>query len=752
MFVEFVIQNQLFSYSLENFAQILDVSCEGACVFTDRWRLDELAYGIPSNGPYQTNPPSIEDVILSFRIDQEGQVRRIRHEEEIGVHDYQILTREIIPTLKPLEEIIRENVFCLGGVISDHCPILLKNCHRDSGPRPFRIFDFWANYDDFDELVLSSWCAGTFYGTDDIKLKNKIKSLKAERLINTQKSESLKRQLVEWDQKAESGKLSAIDVENRDEVIIELHKMDQEERDAMKQKSCIKWAIEGDENSRFFHALLKCKGRKKLVNGLICDGVLTDDPTVIKEAIYNHFCNRFKEPRVDRPKFIHESDALLLESSISMEELKRAVDDCSGSKAPGPDGLNFNFRKRYWEILRVDFHKCFAYFEATGRLSRGVNPSFITLVPKIKDTIEISDFRPISLIGCVYKVISKVLASHLAKVINKIISPNQTAFIAGWQILDDALIANEIVNFASKSNLKLLLFKVDFEKAFDSVNWGFLIDIIKQIGFGHKWCLWIIGCLKSASISILVNGSLTKEFQMERGLRQGDPLSPFLFIIVAEALQISILEACGRGIFAGLSLANDGANLSLLQYADDTLFFGLPVGKIMYKKESWSEVLDRFSSRLSSWKSRMLSIGGRLTLSKAVLKSLPLYYLSLFRAPSRANGGGDSTMKKILFGVRLSPVFTAMTMALIWVLVWGIEKVFRKVLWAWRSNPRGRALDEINNLSQLIGSLVLYPGYMDRWIWDLDPGGVFTINKLSKLVDSTILGPNVMMVNVDWNS
>ncbi|GKC52148.1 hypothetical protein Tco_1074893 [Tanacetum coccineum] len=114
MFVEFVIQNHLFFYSLENFVKILDVPYEGACVFTDRWRLDELAYGIPSDGPYQTNPPSGEDIILSIRIDREGQVRHIRHEEGIDVHDYQILSREIIPTLRPLEEIIQENVFCLG--------------------------------------------------------------------------------------------------------------------------------------------------------------------------------------------------------------------------------------------------------------------------------------------------------------------------------------------------------------------------------------------------------------------------------------------------------------------------------------------------------------------------------------------------------------------------------------------------------------------------------------------------------------
>ncbi|GJR06881.1 putative ribonuclease H-like domain-containing protein [Tanacetum coccineum] len=113
MFVEFVIQNQLFSYSLEKFAQILNIPC--ACVFTDRWRLDELAYGIPSDGPYRTNPPSIEDIILSIRIDREDQFRRIHHEEEIDVLEYQILTREIVSTLKPLEEIIRDNIFCLGS-------------------------------------------------------------------------------------------------------------------------------------------------------------------------------------------------------------------------------------------------------------------------------------------------------------------------------------------------------------------------------------------------------------------------------------------------------------------------------------------------------------------------------------------------------------------------------------------------------------------------------------------------------------
>ncbi|GKE44018.1 hypothetical protein Tco_1471302, partial [Tanacetum coccineum] len=124
MFIEFVIQNQFFSYSLEDFAQILDIPYEGACVFTDKWSHDELAYGVPLDGPYQTNPPSPDDIISTIRIDREGQVRRIRHEEEIDVREYQILTREILPTLKPLEEIIWENVFSLGGN-QDHVPACL---------------------------------------------------------------------------------------------------------------------------------------------------------------------------------------------------------------------------------------------------------------------------------------------------------------------------------------------------------------------------------------------------------------------------------------------------------------------------------------------------------------------------------------------------------------------------------------------------------------------------------------------------
>ncbi|GJT64440.1 hypothetical protein Tco_1015920 [Tanacetum coccineum] len=158
MFVEFGIQNQYFSLCLEDFAQILRIPCEGACVFSDRWSLDELLYGALLEGPYQTNLPSPDDIISYVREDREGQVTRILHQEEIEVQNYQILTRKIVSTLKPLEEIIRENVFCLGGN-RDHVPTCLcymLYCVANS--EKFNLAYFMAKrMDEYPELKNESY-------------------------------------------------------------------------------------------------------------------------------------------------------------------------------------------------------------------------------------------------------------------------------------------------------------------------------------------------------------------------------------------------------------------------------------------------------------------------------------------------------------------------------------------------------------------------------------------------------------------
>lgn len=185
-------------------------------------------------------------------------------------------------------------------------------------------------------------------------------------------------------------------------------------------------------------------------------------------------------------------------------------------------------------------------------IPRGCNSSFVTLIAKVDDPIFISDFRPISLIGCQYKIIAKILANRLALVISSVVGDSQMAFIKGRQIIDGPLMVNEIIAWAKKHKKRLLLFKVDFEKAFDTLSWAFLNSIMSQMGFSSKWLNWINSCLSSAYASVLINGSPSKEFKVERGLRQGDPLSPFLFILAIEALNIVFLEAKDKNIYKGI--------------------------------------------------------------------------------------------------------------------------------------------------------------------------------------------------------
>ncbi|GKB28028.1 RNA-directed DNA polymerase, eukaryota, reverse transcriptase zinc-binding domain protein [Tanacetum coccineum] len=171
----------------------------------------------------------------------------------------------------------------------------------------------------------------------------------------------------------------------------------------------------------------------------------------------------------------------------------------------------------------------------------GANSSFITLIPKVTNPIHVNEFWPISLIGIRYKIIAKVLANKLSKVINNIVSPEQTTCIASRQILDGPLILSEVIDWYKKRKKKMLLFKIDFEKAFDSVSWRYLDFMLCNLGFGITWRTWIKACLGSSHTSILVNGSPTSEFNVRRGLRQEDLLSPFLFIIIMEGPQMSTL-------------------------------------------------------------------------------------------------------------------------------------------------------------------------------------------------------------------
>ncbi|XP_071714382.1 uncharacterized protein [Rutidosis leptorrhynchoides] len=225
------------------------------------------------------------------------------------------------------------------------------------------------------------------------------------------------------------------------------------------------------------------------------------------------------------------------------------------------------------------------------------------MIPKLKDPLGLNEYRPISLIGGVYKILSKALSNRLRMVVSNIVGVEQSAFIKGRYILNGVLVANETVDFMKRSKHKGLIFKVDFEKAFDSLDWDYLMEIMKCMGFGDKWCKWIYACLESASISILVNGSPATEYNMGGGVRQGEPLSPFLFIVAVEGLNVLAKSVVEKKLFKGMELGNDKVVVSHLKYADDTIFFG-----------EWDH--DNLKSLLNLLKCFELTSGLKINMSK----------------------------------------------------------------------------------------------------------------------------------------
>ncbi|MCI22150.1 RNA-directed DNA polymerase (Reverse transcriptase), partial [Trifolium medium] len=154
---------------------------------------------------------------------------------------------------------------------------------------------------------------------------------------------------------------------------------------------------------------------------------------------------------------------------------------------------------------------------------------------------------------------------------DKLISNNKSTFIKGQMLIDGVLTVNEVVDLAKKAKRRCLIFKVDFEKAYDSVNWGFLEYMLRRFGFGELWISWIRACVCAGNLSVLVNGSPTKEVNISKGLKQGDPLAPFLFLMVVEGLGSVMARAVALGIFKPFKVSSSGVVVSHLQYADDTL-------------------------------------------------------------------------------------------------------------------------------------------------------------------------------------
>nr|GEW27846.1 RNA-directed DNA polymerase, eukaryota [Tanacetum cinerariifolium] len=332
------------------------------------------------------------------------------------------------------------------------------------------------------ELHSSFYLTDLFSHSDSntlIRFKKKLQDLKViirrwikdKNLFHVGTAKSIKENLTDIDKNIDRGNVSDELLLKRMNFTRKLLEIKQMEAKDWVQKSKIKWAIEGDENSKYFHG----QGRFKL-NFL--------------------FPNRLSNDQV--------AD---LDRCISHDEFRGAVWNCRVNKSPGPDGFTFEFFRRYWSFIGPDFCSAIDCFFESGNFPMGSNASFIALILKVTDAKFVTYFRPISLIGCVYKAVTKILANRLATVITDLVSDTQSAFVSNRQILDGPFILNELIAWCKRKKKQAMIFKVDFVKAYDSVRWDYLLDVLHAFGFGPNWCKWIRGTFSSSMASILVNGN-----------------------------------------------------------------------------------------------------------------------------------------------------------------------------------------------------------------------------------------------------
>ncbi|GKB17573.1 RNA-directed DNA polymerase, eukaryota [Tanacetum coccineum] len=360
-------------------------------------------------------------------------------------------------------------------------------------------------------------------------LKNTIKVWSKEaRTRLHEKKINIQHKLSDVDKTIDQGTSNVEVINNKTNLLKELQELYSTDAIEISQKAKIRWSIEGDENTKYFHGILNKKRSQLAIRGTLVNGDwISDHDRIIDQGVF------------------------------------QAV----------------------------------TQFFVNGHIPRGCNSSYIALIPKIQDAKLVKDFRPISLIGSVYKIITKILANRLCLVLPCLISEVQSAFVSNRQILNGSFILNELLSWCKFKKKSAMIFKVDFEKAFDSVKWDYLIDSLKAFGFGQKWCKWINGLKINFHKSKLMVVGVNSD-EVERA---------------------ASLVGCST-------------------FSSPFKYLGVKVGGNMSRINSWEEVITKVSTRLSKWKLKSLSIGGRLTLLKSVLTSIPLYHMSIFKVPMVIHG------------------------------------------------------------------------------------------------------------------
>ncbi|KAL1198665.1 putative ribonuclease H protein [Cardamine amara subsp. amara] len=623
---------------------------------------------------------------------------------------------------------------------SDHCPATIVLGEGNKSKRPFMISHFLLQHEEFLPRVAHHWQHLNMAGSSMFVLSRKLKSLKGIlRDLNREHFSGLETRVQE-------AHATLLECQNALLINPSTQLAEQEkvahrawlklagaEENFLMQRSRVQWIQSGDCNSSFFHrAIAARRGTNQIHYLLDSSDARLDFLEDIQSHTVNYFSDLFGgESTILSQEDIHLINALtpfncsvsscqLLQKLPTPEEIRKEVFALPLNKSPGPDGYSGEFFRKAWGIVGEDFIAAVLECFTTGKMLKQWNCTAITLVPKKTGVERLCDYRPISCCNAVYKVVSKLLARRLESLLPEMISNTQSAFVKGRLLVENVLLASELVQgFTRKHTTPRGLLQVDLRKAFDSVSWGFIIQVLKSANFPPIYINWVKNCITTTSFSVTVNGDLCGFFKGGRGLRQGCPLSPFLFVMAMEVLGEMLQRRFQSGNI-GMHPLGHNPLITHLAFADDILIFfdgaasslqgisetlqdfqllsglgmnrnkttlfyaglnlqesesltdfgfrhgsmpfrylGLPLLHKKLRKADYSPLIDKITARIQHWTIKTLSFAGRLQLITSVIYALVNFWLSAFALPKGCLKEIQSLCTKFLWAGNLEKQTTA---------------------------------------------------------------------------------------------
>ncbi|KAL9683373.1 hypothetical protein QQ045_015194 [Rhodiola kirilowii] len=478
-----------------------------------------------------------------------------------------------------------------------------------------------------------------------------------------------------------------------------------------RQRSRIDWLKEGDRNTSYFHTkATQRKKSNKITKLRNSEGAWITEEAQLGALIKDYFMDIFGTSKnlaqdeqdlaynyVQR-KVTSEMAGKLCEP-VSELEVQAAVFQMAPTKAPGPDGFHALFYQKYWHTIKDEVMNTIRRIFDKGKLEEGMNETLIVLISKNRSPRKVEEFRPISLCNVSAKIVTKILANRLKESLSLLISEAQSAFVPGRLISDNILLAHEVMHYIKgRRNQRNGYFsiKMDMSKAYDRMEWSFLSQMLFKLGFPESWIKLVMECISSVKYKVKLNDMIIDLSPPERGLRQGDPLSPYLFLLCSEWLSLRIGGEVVRGRLKGVRVCRGAPVISYLFFADDSVFFmkateqnasrlkaifseyedlpgqrinaakseiifsrnvamssrqlikgifavkevdrhtkylGLPIVFSHNKVELFKYLIENTWKRVMGWKELQLSVAGKEIMVKSILQALPLYAMMCFKLP-----------------------------------------------------------------------------------------------------------------------